>query len=160
VSVKDHVELAQRYVAQVLSGEIPACKWTRLACERQRDDLVREPSAEWPWVFDPVRARRVCEFLELLPHIKGKWARAGRLIELESWQCFLITTAFGWVHRETGLRRFREVYLEVPRKNAKSTLSSGVALYMLTADGEHGAEVYSAATTKDQAKIVFADATD
>jgi phage terminase large subunit-like protein len=106
----------------------------------------------------PQRAERICEFIELLPHIKGKWARERRLIELEPWQCFILTTVFGWVHRDTGLRRFREVYLEVPRKNAKSTLSSGVALYMLTADGEQGAEVYSAATTRDQARIVFDDA--
>src|SRR5205085_2611155 len=83
----------------------------------------------------PQRAARICEFLELLPHIKGKWARERRLLELDPWQCFILTTVFGWVHRETGLRRFREVYLEVPRKNAKSTLSSGVALYMLTAGG-------------------------
>jgi phage terminase large subunit-like protein len=69
-----------------------------------------------------------------------------------------MTAVFGWVHHITGLRRYREGYVEVPRKNAKSTLSSGLALFMLSADGEHGAEVYSAATTKDQARIVFDDA--
>lgn len=158
MSARDHVALAGAYVEAVLAGEIAACKWTRLACERQRDDLQREVSDEWPWVFDRQRAARVCEFLELLPHIKGKWARDRQLLALEGWQCFILTTVFGWVHQVTGLRRFREVYLEVPRKNAKSTLSSGVALYMLTADGEQGAEVYSAATTRDQAKIVFDDA--
>src|SRR5205085_9308501 len=135
VTVRDHVAQAAQYIERVLAGEIPACKWTRLACERQRLDLEREPSAAWPWVFEPQRVARICEFLELLPHIKGKWARERRLIEMDPWQCFILTTVFGWVHRETGLRRFREVYLEVPRKNAKSTLSSGVALYMLTADG-------------------------
>lgn len=152
-----HVDAAHDYVRGVLSGEIPACKWTRLAVERQAADLEREASDTWPWVFDAARASRPCEFIELLPHIKGKWAREGRLIELEPWQCFILTTVFGWVHRETGLRRYREGYVEVPRKNAKSTLSSGLALYMLSADGEHGAEVYSAATTRDQARIVFDD---
>jgi phage terminase large subunit-like protein len=156
--VKDHVAQAAQYIERVLAGEIPACKWTRLACERQKQDLERERAADWPWIFDAQRAARVCEFLELLPHIKGKWARERRLIELDPWQCFILTTVFGWIHRDTGLRRFREVYLEVPRKNAKSTLSSGVALYMLTADGEQGAEIYSAATTRDQARIVFDDA--
>lgn len=146
------------YAQRVKAGEIPACKWTRLAVERQLLDLQREPAADWPWVFDPVRAARPCEFIELLPHIKGKWARLHQRITLDPWQCFVVTTVFGWVHRDTGLRRFREVYLEVPRKNAKSTLSSGIALYMLSADGEHGAEVYSAATTRDQARIVFDDA--
>jgi phage terminase large subunit-like protein len=152
------VDAAQDYARRVVAGEIPACKWTRLACSRQIGDLARETSAEWPYRFDLARAERPCEFIELLPHIKGLWAKQRRLIELEPWQCFVITTVFGWVHATTGLRRFREGYTEVPRKNAKSTLSSGLALYMLTADGEQGAEVYSAATTRDQARIVFDDA--
>lgn len=153
-----HVEAAWAYTRAVLAGEIPACKWVKLAVQRQADDLQREASEGWPWVFDHDLASRPCEFIELLPHIKGKWARERRLIELEPWQCFILTTVFGWVHRDTGLRRFKEGYVEVPRKNAKSTLSSGLALFMLSADGEHGAEVYSAATTKDQARIVFDDA--
>jgi len=149
---------AADYMAAVADGRVPACKWTRLVIQRQLDDLARAQSPAWPWVFDEARATRICEFLELLPHIKGKWARERRLIELDGWQCWILATIFGWVHATTGLRRFREVYLEVPRKNAKSTLSSGVALYMLTADGEQGAEIYSAATTRDQARIVFDDA--
>jgi phage terminase large subunit-like protein len=152
------VDAAQDYARRVVAGEIPACKWTRLACNRQIGDLARETSGDWPYRFDVARAERPCEFIELLPHIKGLWAKQRRLIELEPWQCFVITTVFGWVHATTGLRRFREGYTEVPRKNAKSTLSSGLALYMLTADGEQGAEVYSAATTRDQARIVFDDA--
>jgi phage terminase large subunit-like protein len=148
-------QAAQTYALRVLAGEIPVCKWTRLAIERQLGDLQRAPGDDWPWVFDAERAAAPCEFLELLPHIKGKWARARELIALDPWQCFILTAVFGWVHRDTGLRRFREVYIEVPRKNAKSTLSSGVALFMLAADGEHGAEVYSAATTREQARIVF-----
>lgn len=153
-----YVEAAQRYAQQVQAGEIPTCKWTRLAVDRQVDDLAREPSEQWPWVFDEERAARICAFLELLPHIKGKWARQGKLLVLDPWQCFIITTVFGWVHRETGLRRFREAYIEVPRKNGKSLVSAGIGLYMLSADGEQGAEVYSAATTRDQARIVFDDA--
>lgn len=153
-----YVEAAQAYSRAVVAGEIPACKWARLAVERQLADLAREPGPDWPWVFSPEAAEQPCVFIELLPHIKGKWARERRLIELEPWQCWILTTVFGWVHRETGLRRYREGYVEVPRKNAKSTLSSGLALFMLAADGEHGAEVYSAATTRDQARIVFDDA--
>ena len=150
-----YVRAADEYARRVMLGEIPACKWTALAVERQLDDLARPASDAWPWVFDAARASAPCEFLELLPHIKGKWARDRELIHLEPWQCFILTTVFGWVHRETGLRRFREAYIEVARKNAKSTLSSGLALFMLAADGEHGAEVYSAATTREQAHIVF-----
>jgi len=156
--VNRFIQAAQTYAQRVSTGDIPACKWTRLAVDRQLADLQRETSDDWPWVFDEACAARICEFIELLPHIKGKWARERRLIELDAWQAFVLTTVFGWLHKDTGLRRFREVYLEVPRKNAKSTLSSGVALYMLTADGEQGAEIYSAATTRDQARIVFDDA--
>lgn len=153
-----YVEAALGYAQAVVAGEIPACKWTILACQRQLDDLEHEPGDDWPWVFDPDRAARPCEFIELLPHIKGKWAREGRRIQLEPWQCFMLTTVFGWIHRDTGLRRFLEFYEEVPRKNAKSTIGSGLLLFMLSADGEHGAECYTAATTRDQARIVFDDA--
>lgn len=156
--MSQYTDAAAAYCAGVVNGSIPACKWTRLAAERQIEDLRRPLSADWPYVFDDQAATRVCQFIELLPHIKGKWAREGRLIKLEPWQCFILTTVFGWVHHASGLRRFREVYIEVPRKNGKSAISSGVALYMLAFDGEHGAEVYSAATTKEQARIVFDDA--
>jgi phage terminase large subunit-like protein len=66
-----------------------------------------------------------------------------------------MTTTFGWVSKETGLRRFRRVYVELPKGNGKSCLASGVLLYMLLADNEGGAQCYSVATVKDQAKIVF-----
>ena len=153
-----HVQAGLDYAQAVVSGEVVACHWVIAAAERQLADLQREPSADWPWVFDEERAARPCEFLSLLPHIKGKWARERKLIELEPWQAFIISTVFGWVHRETGLRRFLEVYEEIARKNAKSTKGSGLLLFMLAADGEHGAECYTAATTRDQARIVFDDA--
>ncbi len=143
---------ARRYADSVVAGEILACKLTRLACERFLRDLARE---DWQWQFDNDLADRACGFIECLPHIKGQWARQRLKITLEDWQVFIVCNLFGWVSRETGLRRFITCYLEVARKNAKSTLAAGIALYMLAADGEPGAEVYSAATTGDQARIVF-----
>lgn len=153
-----YVDKAQRYMREVLDGTIPACKWVRLAVERQVADLARPQSEDWPWVFDADRAARPCAFIELLPHIKGKWARDGQLIQLEPWQCFILTTVYGWVHADTRLRRFIEAYEEEARKNGKSAKGSGLLLYMLTADNEHGAECYTAATTREQARIVFDDA--
>lgn len=150
----DYIARANQYISDVLAGKIAACKWVKLACERQKRDLERRDSR---YYFDHDRASRICRFIELLPHIKGEWARGGKLITLEPWQCFILTTVFGWIDGN-GHRRFKTVYIECPRKNAKSTLSSGVALYLLAADGEMGAEVYSAATTRDQARIVFNDA--
>ncbi len=145
-----YVESALEYAQQVVDGDIPACIEVIAACQRQLDDLERD----WEFYFDCERAHHVCEFIESLRHIKGEWAKQRRTIDLEPWQCFLLTTAFGWM-RDDGTRRFRTVYIEVPRKNAKSTLSAGVGLYLVAHDGEEGAEVYSAATTREQAKIVF-----
>lgn len=139
----------------VRSGEVPACKYVKQAVERQRKNL-RAWATSGPYVFDEEEAGEWCEFAEELPHIKGPLA--GQNIRLEGWQCFILTTVFGWRKRSTGTRRFRRVYIEVPRGNAKSTLSSGVGLKAAFADGEGGAEVYSAATTRDQARIVFKDA--
>ena len=110
-----HVEAAGAYTRAVLSGEIPACKWVKLAVQRQVDDLQREASEDWPWVFDHELASRPCEFIELLPHIKGQWAKPlyidGKFsyakIQLEDWQIFAEIQLFGWKHRDTGLRRFR-----------------------------------------------------
>jgi len=149
---KDYCAIALEYARAVVAGEIPACRWVQLACDRQLNDLSR---SGWRYRFDEERASHVCRFIELLPHIKGEWA--GQNISLEPWQIFELTTVFGWVDAD-GYRRFKTVYEEVPRKNAKSTKTSGVGLYLLTADGEAGAEVYSAATTRDQAKIVWQDA--
>lgn len=147
---------AEGYSSRILSGEIPSCKWVKLACQRQVNDLARQKQKDWPFTYDQRKANRVCDFIECLPNIKGKWG--GNCLFLEPWQKFILCSVFGWVHKKTGFRRFRTIYVEVPRKNGKSTLSSGVGLYMLTEDGESGAEVYSAATTRDQAKIVFGDA--
>jgi phage terminase large subunit-like protein len=90
-----------------------------------------------------------------MPHTKGKWARGGARIHLEPWQVFFLMVLFAWVHAETHLRRFTKAYLCVPRKNGKSIIAAGIGLYMFAADGEHGAEVYSGATTEKQAWEVF-----
>lgn len=153
-AVAQYSEAALAYCHAVVNGERSANRWVKAACQRQLDDLENPPTG---YQFEPQLGARVCTFIELLPHIKGEWAREGRAIELEPWQIFILMTVFGWVDSR-GLRRFKTVYTEVPRKNAKSTLTSGVGLYLLSADGEAGPEVYSAATTRDQARIVWQDA--
>lgn len=155
---------AERYARAVVAGEIVAGKWVKASCQRQLDDLERSATdPAWPYEFDPEACGRVCHFLQCLPHIKGKWARAviheGRAVKpkilLEDWQVFAYGVPFGWVHRETRLRRFRWIYDEVARKNAKSTPCAGLALYLVGADREPGAEVYSLATKEKQARIVW-----
>jgi phage terminase large subunit-like protein len=149
-----HVEAGLKYCCDVLSGEVPACKWVKAAAQRQLDDLARWADPDGPYHFDADEAERVCLFIEGLPHIKGDLARRRELIRLESWQCFILTTLFCWL-KPDGFRRFNTAYLELARKNAKSTIAAGVGLYCLVADGEEGAEVYSLATTREQASIVF-----
>lgn len=106
--------------------------------------------------FDEASANRAVEFFErFLVHTKGKWA--GHPFTLMDWQRDeIIRPLFGW-KRKDGLRKYRTAYIEIPRKNGKSTLSAGIALYLLLADGEFGAEVYSAAGDREQARIVFED---
>jgi phage terminase large subunit-like protein len=152
---KNYIEIAYKYAEDICNKKILACKWTILACQRFLDDIERS-SEDWPFTLSD-KANTFCRAIEMMPHVKGRdWV--GQKISLEPWQCFLVVNVFGWVHKETGLRRFRTVYIEVPRKNAKSTLTSTVGICMLALDGEPGAEIYSAATTRDQAKIVFEDA--
>jgi len=152
-AARDYIQIANDYARDVVEGRILACKWTKAACHRHLRDLEAVDGDDFPYRFDAAKAIKVCRFIELLPHYKGKWAN--ELIKLEPWQVFIVTAIFGWVDRETGLRRFRTAYIEVPRKNGKSLFAAAITLYMLTADGEPGAECYSAATTRDQAKIVF-----
>jgi phage terminase large subunit-like protein len=125
----------------------------RLACERHLDDLAS--GAVRDLRFDVQAAQHAIAFFGFLRHSKGEWA--GQTFALAPWQAFVVGSLFGW-RRADGLRRFRTAYCAVPRKNGKSTLSAGIALYLLVADGEQGAEIYSAATTRDQARIVFDEA--
>lgn len=170
---KEALHPAEQYARDVIDGKIVACKWVRLACERHVHDLKH--AQERGFVFDAEAAEYVLHFIGLLRHSKGKWGRGkGELIRLEPWQQFIIWVAFGWrrdnsarwiettaegqVQDTHGMRRFRIIYEEVARKNGKSTKAAGLGLYLAFADGEPGAEVYSAATKRDQARIVHKEA--
>jgi phage terminase large subunit-like protein len=144
----------EQYVDEVLSGDQVACKWVQLACKRHARDL--DLGAERGLTFDHQTARQAIAFFSLLKHSKGEWA--GRFLHLEPWQQFIVATLFGW-KREDGTRRFRTAYDEVARKNGKTTMGAGLGLYLLLADGEPGAEIYSAATKRDQARISHSEAT-
>lgn len=162
--VRDYLATSRQYEDAVLDGSIVACKWVRLACARNRRDRERAGTEAFPYVFDDKAAVKICTFTELLPHIKGpKAIVVGRdeenrpiwnRIVLEPHQVWFLANLFGWKRMSNGLRRFRIAKYLVPRKNAKSTLAAAIALFMLTADGESGAECYSAATTRPQAKVI------
>ena len=146
------VKVACQYADDVLAGDIVACDYVKLACKRFINDLDSNC-----WDFDVDKAQRALDFFpDFVRHVKG--SLAGQPYELSDWETFIVANIFGFVDTKTRLRRFRTAYNELARKNSKSTLSSGIALYMTAFDGEGGAEVYSAATTREQARIVFDDA--
>jgi phage terminase large subunit-like protein len=144
----------ERYIRRLAQGKIVACRWVRLACERHLRDL--RTGRRRGLVFDREAASHAIEFFSFLSHSKGEWA--GQPVRLELWEQAIVWILFGWMRRKTGTRRFNQAYIEIARKNGKSLLASGIALYMLIGDGEPGAEVYSAATKRDQAKIVWDEA--
>ena len=150
-----NVNSANRYARDVVKGKAVACRYVKLACQRHLDDLKKSKEAAYPYTFDKNKAERVCRFIQLLPHTKGEWLRKRAKLVLEPWQLFWFSSLFGWVKKESGLRRFREAYCEIPRKNGKSALSAGLSTYMFCADNEFGAEVYCGATTEKQAWEVF-----
>ena len=155
---RDYVGIAKQYARDVGTGKILAGKTIRLQCERFLAELKQQRKRDFPFRLDPEKAFRVCKFIELLPHTKGKWAREKRTLILEPWQIWLLVVTFGWLRKSDKLRRFRVLTVVVPRKNGKSALAAGIGLYMFCADGEHGAEVYSGATNEKQAWEVFGPA--
>lgn len=152
-----HVDQAERYVADVLSGKQIACEFIRLACERHVNDKLKA-GGDWPYRLDHDKAEKACRFMERFPHVKGRWANKHELFVMSDWQAFYFVSIFGWVHKTTGFRRFRKARLYVPRKAGKSLMVAPLGLYMLTADGEAGAEVFSGATSEKQAWEIFGPA--
>lgn len=151
---KAPVDPVTSYARAVGRGEIAACKWVKLACARHLRDL-REGKKRG-LRFDVSAAEWALEFFEtVFQHSKGEWA--GTAVHLEPWEQFIIGSVHGWM-RADGTRRFREVYIEIPRKNGKSFLASGEAIVLTFFDGEAGAEGYAAATKRDQARIVWDEA--
>lgn len=132
-----------------------ACRKVRQACWRFADELKKSlTDPEYPWAFDEGKAERPIAFMEkFLSPTKGDYDG----LELLPWECFFEANIYGWVDRQTGLRRFREALCVVGRGNGKSTLMAGNATYGASKDGERGADVYLLANTKEQAGIVFGE---
>jgi len=150
--IPDGVRRGMRYVDGILDGSIPSCEFTRLSCQRQYNEAKHGLEG---YFFDCDAAQDVIDHIEGLKHTKGAWARKNLYLKLEDWQCYMLIVPFGWKTIDTKLRRFRTCYWEVARKNAKSTVAGGVANYLFTEDDEPGAEVYTCAVGRDQAKLVF-----
>ena len=149
---------AEQYIKDVQSEKQLACKWVKLAVQRHVSDLKRakQKRPDFPYYFDVDEAQRVIDFIQELKHVQGEWANPklrDTRIQLEPWQQFIQWSVFGW-RRLDDYRRFSKVYIEVAKKNGKTTWSGGNLIYCTSADSpkEIGAEAYCIATKKDQAK--------
>ena len=148
------LDAVSQYAEDVVAGRIVTGKLVRQACERHLRDLIEGPGRGLRW--RPEKGQRVIDFFAQLKLPDGQ--NAGKTFRLEPWQQFIVGSLFGWL-RADGTRRFRYAYIAVARANGKTPLGAGLLLYGLTADGEPSAQCYAAATTRDQAKIAFRDAT-
>lgn len=142
------------YITSVLDGSTVACELVRLACERHLRDIGRQRTAQFPYYFDEAIGAKWIKFANLCKQWKGSGART--TITLQPWQEFYMMELFGW-QRVTGGRRFRTAYLEIGRKNGKTSLCAIKAMGHLLIDKEPGAQVYIAATKEEQARIAFRD---
>lgn len=144
----------KQYAVDVTEGRVVANHWVRLACKRHLEDLILGPSRGL--FFDHEAAKRATEFFPMfLRFYEGSFD--GKPFTLLPFQQFIVGSLFGWKTAD-GFRRFRTAYVEMGKGGGKSPLAAGIGLYGLVADGESGAEIYSAATTRDQAGILFRDA--
>lgn len=139
------------YCEWVKANPTQVCKWTKLAVKRFEHDLKESKKDSFPYRFDEKKASVFIRFTELLKQYKDQWA--GQRLRLEPWQVFIFANVYGWVHKVTGLRRFRKAFIFVARKNGKSTMVSSVLIYDILKTP--GGEGYCAATKRDQSKIIF-----
>lgn len=152
---RDYVAVATAYAKAAVAdrkGE-SHCLYVRQAAKRYLDDLKRGAKRSCPFYFSAWHGNDVCDFIEKLPHVQGSWDTP--TLQLEPAQVFILVNVFGFRRRVDDRRRFTRAYIEVARKNAKSTLTAGVALYCLTCEGELGPEIVIGATTGAQADKVF-----
>ncbi len=148
---------AQEYIDGVQNGDIITCKYVKQAVQRHVNDIKRQNTPDFPYYFDDKKGRRIVNCIQTnFYHVKGDWAARKEKIILEPWEQFITWTLFGW-YKESGYRKFNTAFIEVAKKNGKSTLLACIGEYMFAFDKEPGAEVYSAATTRDQANIIFRD---
>lgn len=141
------------YALACLQGKIPCGEYALRAMKRHFLDLIKSEKKAYPYRFDHERAEHTLKFFSFMRHSRAEWA--GQPLKLDPWQQFIIWCVFGWVGKKTGHRRFRTAYIEIPRKNGKTTMAAGVAAYLADADGEMGAEVFCVGADESQSLRCF-----
>lgn len=145
-------DYVQEYIAAVESGRIIVGNKIQKAIDRHKRDLIKSQSEDYPYEFDLEKTRLPIIFIGSLPDPKS-----GKVNGMALFQKFIIQLVFGWVHKKTGYRRFRKAYISLARKQGKSLISAGIALYMLLYERspKESRQIYTTANKKDQARIVF-----
>ena len=146
------------YCNRILDGRIIACKKHKWTCERFLNDLDKSNKnlEEFPYIFDELEAQRAIDWIEEFKHSKGELA--GTRIQAHIFIKFILANVYGWININTGYRRFKRMYEQVGRKNAKSQTLAGITTYELAPYGVLGSEVYCLAPVSKQAKAVFKEA--
>ena len=139
------------YLDSILSGKINHGKHIRLLCEQLQTDVNNH---KCEYYFDEETALKYIRFIEKLSLTEGKWA--GQPFTLQPWQAFIVANIFGWKHKETGLRRYDEVTIHVPKKNGKTAMVAALTLaYAFLEKQDYAGQIYTAATNREQANICF-----
>lgn len=152
------MDAVTQYAKKAAAGKITVCDAVKKACERHLKDLKKSSRRDFPYYFDTSQAEHCFEFAQRYCHQSKGSQWADKPLELTNWEKFCIGNIFGWKRKSDNTRKYRYFYIQVARKNGKSTLMAFLGLYVLICDGESGAEIYSAATKKDQARIIFDEA--
>lgn len=152
----DEIHPCTRYAQEVVDGQRVVGRSEYLACKRHLDDLQRQGADDFPYVFDEAKANRIYSWFRFCHHVEGRLA--GQPIDLLPFQLFFLGSIFGWVHKDTRARRFEKAYIQMGRKNAKTTLLAGIALYLMCGDSEESPNVYCAAVDREQARILYRNA--
>lgn len=142
--------VAHRYAEDIVNGGIVSCRLVKLAAERYFRDL--EEADRRGFYFDQDAAQYRIDFYRFCRHSEGKWG--GKVFEPEPWQQFIDWNLYGWKWKSTGKRRFKTAYIEVARKNGKSSLAATEGLFLTGYDGEHGGQIFNCATKREQARVV------
>lgn len=153
MSSKSLNDRCTEYAIDVIEGRILAGKDVKLACKRHLKDLERQGTEAFPWVFSVEDSDKIIRFAEKLVFTDG--AMRNRPVVLVPFQCFIVGSLFGWIHKDTGHRRFNKSYVQLARKQAKSLLNAIIAIYQAEFQKAYNGQIYTAATKRDQAKIVW-----
>ena len=147
------IEPSLHYAMKVAEGTIPSSEAHKSFCAKVVKDFAREDDKDFPWFFSKAKADKFMKFAKCIVMTEGQFS--GKNWDPLPWQVWYCRTLMGWVHKDTGLRKYRRSFLTTSKGSGKKVVSTALLLYLLSADGEKGASVYHLANTQEQCMVVF-----